>query len=311
MRPDVHPAVVRLTLVLPLLAVLAGSAAAQTPREACLEACQSRNLDASCAWLTMQPRRCRAHALQECRDLVRDGAPAACPLPPDLPPCLTNQGCPFGALCVDSTCQVVGCDEAEGFPPCPGHQRCVEGRCIVDDCQQSNQNCPAGSHCTATDLVSGLCEADDPTRVACTSDTDCIASGSFNPHCMRGVCAARRRRRRCESESDCFAACRTSQAAARISRCNAAGQCVCANCTDDAQCDARFRCADDQAPVCRTAGPCACPPPVPSGGGGSGTGVCTSFEMPPCTPCRTDADCGGGFDVCIQSGSCEQTGGAE
>lgn len=162
-----------------------------------------------------------------------------------------------------------------------------------------------GTHCAPTGLVSGRCEPDDPTRVACMTDTDCIASGNFNPRCLRGVCASRPRRRACDVDSDCFEACKTSIASVRIPRCNSAGQCVCANCESGAQCDARFSCKDGQSVMCRTNGNCFCPAP-PSGGGG--TGVCTTFEMSACTLCHTDADCGGGFDVCLQSAHCDQAG---
>jgi hypothetical protein len=292
----------RLSVLLLTFPLVLGSApaSAEPPNAVCREACRERNVDASCAWLTMKPRRCFVHAVRECRKLVRADLPAACPLPPDLPACLTNQSCPYGSLCADATCQVIGCDDVT---PCPGHQACEGGRCVVDDCGGSSQNCPKGFHCIGP--VANGCQPDDPTRTACMTDTDCIAPGEFNPRCLRGVCAARARRRACEADGDCFAACKTSTAAVRVPRCNSAGQCVCANCESGGQCDARFNCGDGQTPVCLVTGVCYCPaPPSPPPGG---TGVCTAFETPACTPCRTDADCGGGFDVCLQSASCIQT----
>jgi hypothetical protein len=234
-------------------------------------------------------------------ETVRQGGAAACPPPADLPACLTNRSCPYGALCADGVCQVVACASEDGFSNCTGRQQCVEGRCVVAECEGSSENCPAGMHCALTSTISGTCQANDPTRTHCMTNTDCIAPGEFNPRCYRGVCGMRRKPRECEADGDCFEACKTSRAAVRIPRCDGGGRCVCANCVDDAQCTARFGCADGQSPMCRSNGTCYCPPPEQTSGG---RGVCTTFENPACTSCATDADCGGGFDVCLQSASC-------
>ena len=139
------------------------------------------------------------HAVSTCVRESRQGLPISCRPPADLPACLTNHGCPFGALCVDATCQVVPCTTTpEGFATCTGLNTCQGTMCVVGDCAGSSQNCPAGLHCQpAADpfsSISGTCQADDPTVTYCTSNTDCITAGTFNRVCVRGQCVTRRRR---------------------------------------------------------------------------------------------------------------------
>ena len=294
-----------LTLAVLLLLLPAGISA-QNLEQLCQQSCEEQNIPASCAWLSKQQRRCVQRAIKACVKLARLDLGAVCNPPEDLPVCLTNQGCPHGSMCVSGVCQVVACTGSDGLANCTGDNTCVGERCLVNDCRASDQNCPAGSHCEPADppfgSISGTCQPNDPDRRQCTTDTDCITAGSFNLRCFRGVCAVRRERRQCENDGDCFRVCKTSPSAVRIPRCDAAGRCACANCSGAAQCNARFSCVAGSQVLCRTNGPCFCPPvppPPPPGG----TGVCTTFETPRCTPCETDADCIG-IDACLQSARC-------
>jgi hypothetical protein len=211
-------------------------------------------------------------SLRACEHATTPGA-VACPLPPDLPACGSNQGCPYGTLCVDATCQVVGCGSHGGIADCTGNNVCDGDKCVVAECNGVTGNCARGFHCEPASgifgSISGTCHPDAPGATYCASDTDCIAFGSFNPRCVDGVCARQkklRRRARCVADDDCFKSCLRGRSRVRMPLCSAAGACVCADCTDDAQCNAAFSCSGGQPEVCR-GGMCFCPP-LPAGGGG-------------------------------------------
>jgi hypothetical protein len=273
---------VLLLVAVTLLAVAPEADARRTAAE-CRAACGERNVPASCKWLSPSPRGCVLQAIRACETSTAAGTD--CPLPSDLPACGSNQGCPFGSLCVDATCQVVGCGSHAGVADCTGTNRCDGDKCVVADCAGVDANCARGFHCTpGTGLLgslSGTCEGNTPGTTYCAFDTDCIAPGSPNPRCLGGVCghaAARNRRARCTADTDCFRACLRGSAVVRVPLCDAAGTCVCGGCTDDADCNARFSCGGGQPEVCRPNGTCFCPP-VSGGGGGGGGGFPTN--LPP------------------------------
>ena len=290
---------VLITAVL-LAPALPVDALAQAPKALCRQACDVANLPASCSWMATKPKRCLRRAVKACVVRIRQGLATTCEPTDDFPPCLTNHGCPFGTLCTDTRCQVVSCTTVDPTT-CSGDRMCLDGTCIVADCRRSDQNCPSGFVCTPTDALSGTCQPSNPSRRACATDTTCSLASSVNPRCLRGICAAKKRRRRCEADGDCFEACKTGRSSARLAYCDAASRCVCANCESTTQCAARFSCEAGSVPACRSNGACRCPAPPSSSSGGRG--VCTTFESPACTPCDTDADCGG-FDLCLQSASC-------
>jgi hypothetical protein len=262
-----------------LVAGATPAGAARRSAAACRAACRDRNVPASCAWLSPEPRRCVERALRGCEHATVPGI--ACPLPPDLPACGSNQGCPYGTLCIDATCQIVGCGSHGGVADCTGNNVCDGDKCVVAECNAVTANCARGFHCEAASgifgSISGSCLPDDPGATYCASDTDCIAMGEFNPRCVDGVCARGRRMRRgarCTADGDCFRACLRSRSRVRVPLCSAAGVCVCADCTDGDQCNALFSCSGGQAEVCRR-GTCVCPPIRTGGGDGFPT------DLPP------------------------------
>jgi hypothetical protein len=247
----------------------AGPAAGAPSLAACRDACRDRNVPASCGWLSPDPRHCLERALRACE---HGTGPVACPLPPDLPACGTNQGCPYGTLCIDSTCQVLGCGSHNGVADCTGNNTCDGEKCVVSECNAVTANCARGFHCAPAPgifgSISGSCLPDDPGATYCASNTDCIAIGNFNPTCVNGVCARRNRRKRrarCTADVDCFRSCLRGRSGVRVPLCDASGSCVCANCSDTGQCNEMFSCSGGQAEVCRK-GTCVCPP-IPAGGG--------------------------------------------
>ena len=188
-----------LLLLLLVTAFATSEAVAATRAALCRAACEARNVPASCTWMAARRRRCVHHAVAACVKQARQGLPVMCPSPVDLPGCLTNHSCPFGSLCVDATCQVVPCAPGpDGIATCTGMNTCQGTQCVVADCAGSSENCPAGLHCQPADgilgSISGTCQPDDPSITYCTSSTDCITSGIFDPVCVHGQCAAKRRR---------------------------------------------------------------------------------------------------------------------
>lgn len=256
-------------------ALLAADAAAAGPRAACRAACEARNVPASCRWLAQPARRCLQQAIRGCRAALRATGTAACPLPAALPACLTNHGCPYGALCADATCQVVPCTTPEGAPNCTGHQTCRGDRCVVADCGAVTANCPAGMHCRPADppfaSISGTCVADDPGVTHCTTHTDCIAPGRPNQVCARGVCVPRRRGRRPGGGPTTST---TAVVATTTSTTSTTGLPACADLFD-----------------CPSSGDSACcngtcvPDPY------AGMGICSTLYTPACTLCAGDDDC--------------------
>ena len=112
----------------------------------CRAACESRNIPASCEWLTRVPQRCIRDAERACQRNPVPGA-AQCLPPKDLPACGSNNSCPYGSLCVDATCQVVGCGSHDGVADCTGNNACKYDKCVVADCSGATANCPKGFHC--------------------------------------------------------------------------------------------------------------------------------------------------------------------
>jgi len=178
----------------------------------CEAACQDRNIGASCDWLSPVPRRCRRQALKACEASPVAG-PAACLPPKDLPACGSHHGCPYGALCIDSTCQVLGCGSHNGVADCTGTNRCDGDKCVVAECSAVTANCPRGFHCEPAsppfDGISGACLPDVPGVGYCSVNTDCIEQGNFNPTCMQGICTRQvRRLGSCQNDADCSRWCR-------------------------------------------------------------------------------------------------------
>jgi hypothetical protein len=175
----------------------------------------------------------------------------------------TVHNCPYGSLCVDAICQVIGCGSHNGIADCTGNNVCVGERCVVAECGAVSANCAKGFHCQPADPpfsdISGTCVADQVGVSYCAWDTDCIAPGNFNPTCMQGVCTSQTRRLgRCESDGDCPRWCRRGRGAMRLFRCDAAGMCVCSSCIDDAQCGQLLACPQRRTPTCLPSGTCAC-----------------------------------------------------
>src|SRR5262249_30740308 len=148
----------------------------------------------------------------------------------------SHHDCPFGTLCVDATCQVVGCGSRNGVAECTGNNLCDGDKCVVGECSAATSNCARGFHCEPVEgplaSISGSCVPDETGVTYCASDTDCIAPGNFNPRCIDGVCGTRRGRgrARCTDDADCFKSCLRSRAAVGIPYCDPAGTCVCGGC---------------------------------------------------------------------------------
>ena len=228
----------------------------------CRAACQARNLPASCAWLTPAPQHCLREALRACQRSQLPG-PAQCVPPKDLPACGSNHDCPYGALCLDLTCQVLGCGSQNGFADCTAYNRCDGDKCVVAECSAVTANCPRGFHCQPADPpfsdISGTCLPDVPGVGYCTWTGDCIEQGNFNPTCIQGICTRiPRRLGRCQTDPDCVRWCRRGRGAMRPGRCDAAGVCLCPNCADDDQCSQLLPCAQGRVSVCLPSGTCVC-----------------------------------------------------
>jgi hypothetical protein len=256
----------------------------------CRAACEDRNVPASCGWLSRVPRRCVRKALRACRASKVPG-PAQCLPPGDLPGCGSNNGCPYGSLCVDAICQVVGCGSHNGIADCTGNNRCDGDKCVVSECSGVTANCPKGFHCQPADPpfsdISGSCTPDQPGVSYCTGDAGCIAPGNFNPTCMQGVCIRQARRfGRCQVDGDCLRGCRRGRAAMRMPRCDAAGMCVCPSCTDDAQCGQLLQCPQGRASTCLPSGTCVCRKP-PQSATTTTTTVTTTTETTDTIPAPT------------------------
>jgi hypothetical protein len=189
--------------------------------------------------------------------------PAQCLPSKDLPTCGSNHDCPYGALCINLTCQVLGCGSHNGIADCTGNNRCEGDKCVVAECGAVNANCPKGFHCQPASPpfndISGTCLPDDPGAVYCSGNADCIAQGNFNPTCMQGVCTRiPRRLGRCQTDGDCFRWCRQRLFVLRPGRCDAAGVCLCTSCADDDQCSQLLPCAPGRVSVCVPSGTCLC-----------------------------------------------------
>jgi hypothetical protein len=261
--------------------VLAQSLGAQ-----CRAACDAKSIPASCRWLAEKPRRCIRHAIKECKRNARAGLPIVCPLPQDLPGCLTNHSCPFGALCIDNICQVVACGGAAD-PPCTLAHGCDDGKCVVTQCAGATENCPVGFHCgEVSGPLGSTCSPDDPNVSYCTADTDCITPGEFNRVCRSGTCERRNRRRAGSRPTTTSTTTSSTPISSTTSTTNPYG----GACFDVFDCRGAAVCCAAQ---CR-ADPYA------------GKGICSSLYTPACTLCTTDDDCGcnGIFcDVCEGSAS--------
>jgi hypothetical protein len=245
---------------------LPGLASAEGLSAQCRAACEARDITTSCQWIAARPKRCVRHAVRACKRLVRDGFPLACTPPQDLPACLTNHSCPFGALCVNATCQVLSCG-AEGQPPCGGLTICDGDKCVVGSCSGSTENCPAGFHCD------GLCLADDPNVDYCTNDVACILAGEFDRVCRGGVCERRGRRGRRRRRTTITTTSTTTPVTGASTSTTLPG--------GGNACFAFFDCGGTH--VCCN-GQCA-PDPF------AGLGSCSEIYTPACTLCATDDDC--------------------
>jgi hypothetical protein len=269
---------------------LPAPAAARHTAAECRAACQDRNIPASCGWLSRAPQRCIRDAQRACQASKVPG-PAACLPPKDLPGCGTNNACPYGSLCVDAICQVVGCGSHNGVADCTGNNVCVGARCVVAECGAVSANCAKGFHCQPADPpfsdISGTCVADQVGVSYCAWDTDCIAPGNFNPTCMQGVCTSQTRRfGRCESDGDCPRWCRRGRGAMRLFRCDAAGMCVCPSCNEDAQCGQLLPCPQGRVSTCLPSGTCVCRKP-PRSATTTTTTVTTTTETTETVPSTT------------------------
>lgn len=244
-----------------MLVPLSASARVRHSVEECRAACDDRNVPASCAWLSPAPRRCLKEALKACATSEAPG-PARCLPPRDLPACGTHHDCPYGALCVDTTCQVVGCGSHDGVADCTGTNRCEGDKCVVAECSAVTANCPKGFHCEPASppfsSVSGTCLPDQPGVAYCAGNADCIALGNVNPTCIQGICTRQTRRLgTCQIDADCARRCRRGRTA-RLPRCGAAGVCLCTNCATDGECSQLLTCTQGRAPACLPKGACIC-----------------------------------------------------
>ncbi len=267
----------------------------------CRTACQDRNVLASCAWLSPKPQRCLREALRAC-ETSRVPGPAQCLPPKDLPLCGSNHDCPYGALCIDATCQVLGCGSHNGVADCTGNNRCNAGQCVVADCSAVTANCPRGFHCEPASPpfsdISGTCMPDAPGVSYCSGAADCIAQGNFNPTCEQGICTRQLRRfGRCEADGDCARWCRRGRGAVRPGRCDAAGLCVCPNCVDDDQCAQLLPCAPGRASVCLPSGTCVCRR-VRQTTTTTTISTATTTTTTPVHGCADIFDCNAGAEVC-------------
>lgn len=245
---------------------------AVSPARQCHAACASRNLAVSCRWLAARPARCIAAGLRDCRRVVRSGAAAVCAAPSDLPACLSNHACPFGALCADGACQVVACgDDGVG---CAGHQTCQGDHCVVADCEASSENCPSGLHCEPAappfESISGSCAADDPARRYCTTGADCITPGEPGLVCVRGDCVRRRPRTPGGGRTTTTKSSTTTTTTSTTTT------------TLFPPCAEVFDCPAGGSACC--SGHCV-PDPY------AGLGICSTIYTPSCTLCHTDDDC--------------------
>lgn len=191
-----------------------------------------------------------------------------------------------------------------GFPPeptcafpCGGDEDCGFGRrCVAQQCIIP----PPGLRLTARKVCRVLC------------------SGSVFPLCesraahLGSPFACRRRALRWCRESgpefECNSGCNTGIDATGdpcVFNDRTEGTCSGGTCYERIACasDADCRWGNGDVGTCVGGGcvPPAPPPPPPPPGGTRG--FCTTFENPPCTPCDTQADCGG-FDACISGSTC-------
>jgi len=134
------------------------------------------------------------------------------------------------------------------------------GVCAQAACKKESDCAVAAEHCT-----SGLCQ------LACTKDSDCPPANGAPQHCSGRVCVAQS----CASDDDC------PPTAGTFQHCNA-GACA-PECSTAADCNPS---AGDQACVPLS----VCVPRA---------GVCVGNHKL-CSPCRSDADCTGGFCVNAQ-----------
>jgi len=270
----------------------------------CRAACQARNLPASCAWLTPAPQHCLQEALRACQRSQLPG-PAQCVPPKDLPACGSNHDCPYGALCLDLTCQVLGCGSQNGFADCTAYNRCDGDKCVVAECSAVTANCPRGFHCQPADPpfsdISGTCLPDVPGVGYCTWTGDCIEQGNFNPTCIQGICTRiPRRLGRCQTDPDCVRWCRRGRGAMRPGRCDAAGVCLCPNCADDDQCSQLLPCAQGRVSVCLPSGTCVCRKRPTTTTTTTTSTTTTTTTVPPCFDIF---DCDAGQVCC--NGTCK------
>jgi hypothetical protein len=262
-----------------IVMVPAPASAAGDTRAVCRAPCAERNVDASCAWLARRPRRCAQRAMRACRQTVRQGLPAVCAPPADLPACLTNHNCPYGSLCVDAICQVVPCEGPPGgVSPCTGLSTCQGDKCVVGDCAGSTESCPAGLHCEPADgvlgSISGTCQSDDPGIVHCTGNVDCITAGVPNLVCARGVCVKRGRRGGRPR--------RTTTTLTSVTTTTTSGGVTTTTTRSGKGCADRFDCPA-ATPVC-CSGHCVDDPYA-------NMGICSTVFTPACRVCRDDEDC--------------------
>ena len=191
-----------------------------------------------------------------------------------------------------------------GFPPeptctfpCGSDEDCGFGRrCVVQQCIVP----PPGLRLTPKKICRVLCS--ESVFPLCEART---------AHLGPPLACRRRAMRWCrdsEPDYECSSGCGTALEATGdpcVFNGDVDGTCSGGTCYERIACDSDVQCswANGDTGTC-VGGQCVppAPPPPPPPGGGS-YGFCTTFENPPCTPCDTQADCGG-FDACISGSTC-------
>ena len=191
-----------------------------------------------------------------------------------------------------------------GFPPeptctfpcgtdddCGFGRRCVVQQCIIP---------PPTLRLTPRTMCRALCARD--VFELCDSRTTHLGSRRACRHRAMGWCM--------ESGPDyhCNSGCGTSSGAtgdACVFNNAVQGTCSGGTCYQRIACQFDAECRWTSATGTCVNGECVPPPPPPPPPPPSGGshGYCTTFENAPCTPCNSNADCGG-FDACLTGVTC-------
>jgi hypothetical protein len=240
-----------------------GSAAHAQPRA---DACQTlcRPYVGLCRNNGAVYRLCWQNLLQSCR-LSSSGFP---PQPTCTFPCGSDSDCGFGRKCVVQQC-IIPPPSLRLTPRTMCKAMCA--RAVFPLCNSrtthlgSRRACKSRAmHWCMQSAPDYHCNSGCGTAYEATGDT-CFFNDHVEGTCSDGTCY---QLIACQSDADCEWT-------------TATGTCVGGQCVP----------------------PPPPPPPGPPGPPSGHRGYCTTFENPPCTPCDTQADCGG-FDACLSGATC-------